>query len=30
MPSNSTFPDFGAVIASTQKYGGQVLGPPRD
>ncbi|HEY7598047.1 MAG TPA: cupin domain-containing protein [Actinophytocola sp.] len=26
----STFPDFGAVIASTQKYGGQVLGPPRD
>jgi quercetin dioxygenase-like cupin family protein len=26
----STFPDFGAVIASTEKYGGKVLGPPRD
>lgn len=26
----STFPDFGAIMASTQKYGGQVLGPPRD
>jgi quercetin dioxygenase-like cupin family protein len=24
------FPDFGAVIASTEKYGGKVLGPPRD
>jgi quercetin dioxygenase-like cupin family protein len=24
------FPDFGDVIASLAKYGGQVLGPPRD
>ena len=24
------FPDFGAIIASTEKYGGKVLGPPRD
>ncbi|GAB2846430.1 cupin domain-containing protein [Lentzea nigeriaca] len=23
------FPDFGDVIASVQRYGGQVLGPPR-
>lgn len=26
----ASFPDFGAVIASTEKYGGKVLGPPRD
>jgi mannose-6-phosphate isomerase-like protein (cupin superfamily) len=26
----ASFPDFGAVIASVEKYGGKVLGPPRD
>lgn len=24
------FPDFGEVIASVERYGGKVLGPPRD
>lgn len=26
----SDFPDFGEVIAAVEKYGGKVLGPPRD